>query len=551
MSRPADAAPPAQPPTPVPPPVTVRARRLPSMIWLVPLVAALIGLWLVAYDWIEQGPIITIEFATAEGIELGKTKIRYKEVDIGDVKSIVLTDDRRGVIVAAQLIKSARDLLASDSRFFVVRPRISGGTVSGLNTLLSGAYIGIDPGTSKETSKTFVGLEKPPIVTGDVPGREFKLHGDEIGSLDYGTPVYYRHVNVGHVTRYALNSKGSGVDVDIFVDAPYDRFVTANSRFWHASGVDLSLDSNGVRLTTESLVAMVEGGVAFQDLPDQPAASGPAPGGASFTLYASRSQALRLPDQRGERFVMYFPESLRGLNVGAPVDFHGIVIGEVLSVDVEYLGGGGVIRFPVQIEVYPDRLRSRVHDGSAPRGFAAAVNRQIVDRLVAHGMRGELKTGNLLTGQLYVALDFHPDDVHATVDWNRDPPVVPTIAGSLTRIQDTIGRFADKLDRVPVEKLSAQLSQALESLDATMKTSRDLIGHLDSDLAPQATRTLKQAEAALQSANAVLAQDAPLQHDLQAAMQQVAQSARALAVLADYLERHPEALLRGKPEPGK
>jgi paraquat-inducible protein B len=549
MSEPPHTRPPSAP-APAQPELAVRARRLPSMIWVVPIVAALIGLWLVAYDWIGQGPIITIEFATAEGIELGKTKIRYKEVDIGDVKSIVLTDDRKGVLVSAQLIKSARDLLASDSRFFVVRPRITGGTVSGLGTLLSGAYIGIDPGTSKETSKNFVGLDQPPIVTGDVPGREFKLHGDEIGSLDYGAPIYFRHVNVGHVTHYALDRKGEGVDIDIFIDTPYDRFVTANSRFWHASGVDVSLDANGLKLTTESLVAMVEGGIAFQDLPDQPAAAAPAAGGTQFTLYASRELALRLPELHGENFVMYFPESLRGLSVGAPVDFHGIVIGEVRAVDVEYEGSGR-IRFPVQVEVYPDRLRSRVHDGSAPRGWSPAANRQIVDRLVQNGMRGELRTGNLVTGQLYVALDFHPDVDHAAVDWSHTPPIVPTIAGGLTRIQETIGRVADKLDRVPVEHLAAQLSQALSSLDTTMQTSRDLIARLDSEVAPQATRTLKQAETALQSANAVLLQDAPLQRDLQQALQQVAQSARALAVLADYLERHPEALLRGKPGDAK
>jgi paraquat-inducible protein B len=530
------------------PSLTVQARRLPSLVWLIPMVAAVIGLWLVANTWLEQGPTISIRFATAEGIEPGKTKIRYKEVDIGDVKAIALSDDRKAAVITAQLIKSARDLLADDSKFFVVRPRISGGTVSGLGTLLSGAYIGLDPGSSKETSKTFVGLEKPPLVTGDVPGREFNLHGEEIGSLDYGTPVFYRHINVGHVTRYSLDSKGSGVEIGVFINAPYDRFVSLNTRFWHASGVNFSVDANGLKLTTESLVALVEGGVAFQDLPDLASPSGPAPAGTSFTLYPDRAQALRLPDQHGERFVMYFPESLRGLSVGAPVDFHGIVIGEVRSLDVEYESGGRYIRFPVEVDVYPDRLRSRVRNRSAPQGYSPAQNKLIVDGLVAHGMRAELKTSNFFTGQLYIALDFYPDVAQAAVDWSRTPPVVPTVAGSLSKIQDSVGRIANKLDRVPIDRLSAQLSQTLESVDATLKSSRQLIGQLDSQVVPQATRTFNEAEQALRSANAVLAQDAPLQKDVQAALKQVAQSARALAALADYLERHPEALIRGKPE---
>jgi paraquat-inducible protein B len=540
-----------EPANPEPRTLAVRSRRLPSLIWLVPLTAAVIGLWLVAYTWLEQGPTITIRFATAEGIELGKTKIRYKEVDIGDVKAISLSGDRKSVIVSAQLVKSARDLLAGDSKFFVVRPRISGGSVSGLGTLLSGVYIGIDPGTSAESSKEFIGLDKPPLVTGDVPGREFNLHGEEIGSLDYGTPVFYRHINVGHVTRYALDAQGTGVDIGVFIVSPYERFVTTHSRFWQASGVDFSVDANGLKVTTESLAAVVEGGVAFQDLPDLMTPAQQAPAGASFTLYPDRSQALRLPDQHGERFVMYFPESLRGLSVGAPVDFHGIVIGEVRAVRVEYEAGGGFIRFPVEVDVFPDRLRSRVRNGSAPRDFSEATNRRIVDKLVAHGMRGELKTGNLLTGQLYIALDFHPDAPRAAVDWSRSPAVVPTLPGGLSRIQDTIGRIANKIDRVPLDQLSSQLEQALAQFQATLKSGQGLIGRIDSQVLPQASRTLEQAQQALQSANAVLAQDAPLQKDVQAALRQVGQSARALAALADYLERHPEALIRGKPEDPK
>jgi paraquat-inducible protein B len=229
------------------------------------------------------------------------------------------------------------------------------------------------------------------------------------------------------------------------------------------------------------------------------------------------------------------------------VDFHGIVIGEVRRLGVEYEEGGGLIRFPVEMDVYPDRLRSRVRNGSAPRSYTRVQNKLIVDRLVAHGMRGELKAASLLTGQLYIALDFHPDASVASVDWSRDPPVVPTIPGGLTQLQDSVGRIAGKLDQVPIERLSAQLSQALQSLDATLTSSRALIEHVDSQLAPEASRTLIEAQQTLRSANAVLGQEAPLQKDVHEALRQVAQSARAVAVLADYLERHPEALIRGKP----
>jgi paraquat-inducible protein B len=534
--------------SPALPRAAVGRRRLPSLIWLVPVVAALAGLWLVAHTWLEQGPTITIRFSSAEGIEVGKTKIRYKAVDIGSVKAIAISDDRKGVVVSAQLSKDLWDLLSQDSKFFVVRPRISGGTVSGLSTLLSGAYIALEPGSANRTSTSFIGLENPPEVIAGVPGREFTLHAEELGSLDYGTPVFYRHVKVGHVTRYSFEANGEGVEVGVFVNAPYDRFVTPNTHFWHTSGVDVSLDANGLKVSTESLAAIIEGGVAFQDLPGLPPAQGPTSAGTSFTLYADRAQAMQQPDTQRERFAMYFPESLRGLNVGAPVDFRGIVIGEVKSLGVEYEKAGGVFRFPVAIDVYPDRLRSRSLDGALPKVFNQAQDRAIIDQLIAHGLRGQLRTGNLLTGQLYIALDFFPDAATASVQWSRTPPVLPTRPGGLGEIQDAIGHIAKKLDRVPIERLSEELSQALVSLDATLKGSQKLIGQLDSQVAPQATRTLSEAEQAMKSANAVLAEDSPVQKDVQNALKQVAQSARALALLADYLERHPESVIRGKPE---
>jgi len=535
-------------PTPVLLTPAIGRQRLPSVIWLVPMIAAAVGLWLVVHTWLEQGPTVTIRFASAEGIEAGKSKIRYKEVEIGNVKAIAISPDRKSVVVTAQLSKDARDLLTRDSKFFVVRPRISGGTVSGLSTLLSGAYIAIEPGSASGPSKDFIGLEVPPVVRGGVPGREFVLHAQELGSLDYGTPVFYRRVNVGHVTRYSIQPDGQGIEIGVFIDAPYDRFVTTNTHFWHASGLDISIDANGLKVSTESLAAIIEGGVAFEDLPDLPPAREPAPAGTSFTLYADRTQALRLPDRRRQRFSMYFPESLRGLSVGAPVDFRGIVIGEVKALGVEYEKGFSRIRFPVEVDVYPDRLWSRSRDGGPAGEDSEAQNRMIIDQLVAHGTRGQLRTASLLTGQLYIALDFLPDAAAASVDWSRTPPVVPTLPGGLGEIQDTVGRIAKKIDRIPIEQLSDELSRALVSLDATLKGSQALIGQVDSRVAPQATRTLAEAEKTLEEAHAVLTKGAPIEKDAQEALKQVAQSARALELLADYLERHPESLIRGKPE---
>ncbi len=526
----------------------VPPRRHLPLVWLVPALAALIGLWLVVHNLINEGPTVQLHFKDAEGIEPGKTKIRYKNVDIGEVKSVAVAKDRKQVVVTAQLVKAAEDYLVRDTRFWVVRPRIAAGSVSGLGTLLSGAYIGVDVGTATESVRDFVGLEVPPIVTADLPGRQFILHGAEIGSLDVGAVVNFRRIAVGQVVAYQLDPDGKGVTLRIFVNAPYDQYVTENTRFWHASGVDLSLDANGLKVETQSLVSLVEGGLAFQTPPDQPVGA-PAAADATFHLFPSRELAMQSPDSERRRFIVYFKDSLRGLASGAPVDFHGIVAGEVRAVGVEYDPVAGLFRFPVEIVIYPDRMRVHYVAGSARPEAGDAANRLLVDRLVASGMRAELKSGNLLTGQLFVALDFYADAPRAQVDWSHAPPILPTINGGLGEIQDSVASILKKVDRIPLDQLSTELVAALRTLNKTLADTDQLVGQINSDLGPEARATLGEARRALRAAQDTLGKDTPLSVDLREALRQVSRSAQAVGSLADYLERHPESLVRGKPEP--
>ncbi len=522
-------------------------RRLPSVVWIIPVIAALIGLWLVIHSITSQGPVITITFKSAEGLEVGKTKLRYKDVDVGQVKTITLSSDRKNVIVTAQLIKSAADILATDTRFFVVRPRISGGSVSGLSTLLSGAYISVDVGVSNDTTDQFTGLEAPPLVTRDSVGHEFVLQGKQIGSINYGSPVYFRHINAGHVTQYSLDKDGKGITLRVFIDAPYDQYVNTETRFWHASGVEMSLDANGVKVATESLTSLLDGGLAFQDVEDAPPGLKPADNGTVFSLFENREHAMRSPDTRVRSYLMYFKDSLRGLSKGAPVDLHGIVIGEVKSIGVDFSESSDVPRFPVEVSIYPDRLRSQLRSGAqAPDDDTARKEHALLDRLVAKGLRAQLKSGNLLTGQLYVALDFFADVPPAKINWSGDVPVLPSNNGGLAEIQDTVGRIAKKIDKLPFERLSSELLSAMTKLNQTLENAEKLSRHLDTEVTPELTSTLKEARATLTSANAVLSEDAPVQQDLREALKQVSKSARSLANFADTLERHPDALVFGK-----
>jgi paraquat-inducible protein B len=531
-------------------PAAVPARTLwgrLQLVWILPAVVVLAGAFVVIREKLAQGTSIEIRFANAEGLETNKTKVRYKDVEIGEVAAIRVSDDRKEVIVTADIHRNASSYLVDDTRFWVVRPRVSGAGVSGLATLVSGAYISVDVGNSAVTRDHFVGVEIPPIVTADLPGREFILHADDLGSLDIGSAAFYRHITAGQVVGYALDPGGTGVTIKVFINAPFDAYVTGATRFWQASGIDMSVNADGVKLHTESIASILEGGVAFGTQPS--ATPAPVAVDTAFKLYEDQDRAMRPTETEIRAFVMYFGGTLRGLSAGAPVELQGITVGEVKSVDVEYDPRAGSLAFPVVVELYPQRLRGRrPHAGRvAPVETGEAGSRTLIDSLVAHGLRAELKTGNLLTSQKFVALDMYRDAPKDRVNWMEQPAIFPTIAGGLEDIQDSVGVIAKKLSRVPFDQLSARLMNAMASLDQTLKSADHLLQNVDGNLAPQVQSTLAEAQAALKNAKELLGQDAPLENDLGSTLLQVSRAAKSISALVDYLERHPESLLRGKP----
>ncbi|ATP28987.1 mammalian cell entry protein [Chromobacterium violaceum] len=518
--------------------VPVRRRRwAPSLVWLIPVVAALIGGWLAVHAVLSRGPTITISFQNAEGIEAGKTRIKYKDVEIGEVTSVKLSPNRQAIVATAQLSKEAADYLAEDSRFWVVRPRVSGGGVSGLGTVLSGSYIGMDIGKSEVRKTDFVGLETPPIINADLPGQTFTLRADNLGSLNTGSPVYFRRVPVGQVVGYELDSKGGYVKVAVFINAPYDRFVSANSRFWHASGVDVSLSANGLNVSTQSLAAIALGGIAFETpLADN---AGIPLSDRNFILHDSRDRALQNPDREMQPFRLRFRQSLRGLSVGAPVDFRGITIGEVTAIGVQYVPERKDFDMTVDIRTYPSRLDSLSRGGRISGKLSPQA-------LVANGMRAQLRSGNLITGQLYVALDFFRDAPPAKLVVRNGLPELPTISGDLEELQRVLQRIVKKLDAVPFDSIGKEADASLKSLHQTLDSVKKLSDGLNGDAVPQALKTLEQLQQTLEATRQAMRADSPLQQDVRAAAQEVKETARSFRALADYLDRHPEALVRGK-----
>jgi paraquat-inducible protein B len=524
-----------------------KRRRSPQLIWLIPIVAALIGGWLAVKAILDKGPTITITFKTAEGLEAGKTKIKYKDVDVGEVREIRVTPDYANVIVTAELSKNATPGLVEDTRFWVVRPRLSAGQISGLGTLFSGSYIGVDIGHSKTKRRDYIGLEVQPIFTADVPGRQFVLHTDDL-SVDIGAPVFFRRTQVGRVVVHELDQDGKGVTIKVFVNAPYDQQVNANTRFWDASGIDLTLDASGVKVNTQSIVSILIGGLAFET----PSGSGTLPEAEAdtlFPLFPSRVEAMKQPDQQMVLFVMYFPDSLRGLAVGAPVEFNGVLIGEVKAIRIEYIeeaSKGRPAKFPVTAAIYPGRLRAMVVEGMTAPNPAAQKAR--FDGLIEAGLRAQIRTGSLLTGQLYIAIDTFPDAAPAKIDWTKTPPVFPTEPGTMKELQATLMNISKKIENMPLEQIGGDLRQALQSMNRTLVSADTAVKRLDKDVSPAAKATLEDARRMLNTADRTLASDAPLQQDLRTSLRELSKAAQSLRELTDLLERQPESLIRGKKE---
>lgn len=524
----------------LPQPVVKRRRFNASLIWLVPALAALVGLSLVVNSWLQAGPQISISFQSAEGLDAGKTPVKYKNVVIGRVHKIRLSADHKRVLVSVALEKNAESFATEGTRYWVVRPRIGLGGVSGIDTLLSGAFIGADVGDSSTPQDDFKGLEIPPSVNHGAPGRSYVLHTDDLGSLDIGSPIYYRRIQVGRVVSYELDKDGKGISIGIFVDGPNDKFVTTSTRFWNASGVDLSLGAGGLKVNTQSLASVLAGGIAFLD-PRGPHDSTPAPELTSYQLFADQTAAMAPPDGEPHYFRMRFEQSVRGLAVDAPVEFLGINIGKVVSVNLDY--DEQTQRFPVIVGavVYPQRL-GKAYDKLEALAKARGENpdlTQLLGRMVEHGLRAQARTGNLLTGQLYVALDFVPHAPKVTFDPNAKPLTIPTVPGSFDKLQEQLADIVDKLDKIPFDSIGKNLDHTLAGLNATLK-------QVNGQTLPAFNDTLKGVQKTMGTVSDTLSGDSPLQQSLGTTLEQVQRMARSLRVLTDYLGGHPEALIRGR-----
>ncbi len=525
--------------------VHARHRRPFHLVWLIPLVAACIAGWLGWRALQARGDEIVIRFNSGDGLVAGQTKVRHKAVELGTVRGVTLSQDLRAVEVRVAMQRQADRFLTENARFWVVRPRLTGASVSGLDTLLSGSYIEMDPGVIGKDRKTeFQGLEEPPAVRSDEPGTTFTLKTDRLGSISSGAPVFYRDANVGEVLGYDPISPGQPVILHAFIRSPFDDYVRKQTHFWNASGLSVQFGAQGVNVQLESLQAVLSGGVAF-DTPAAAMVDKEKPRGEVFPLYADEAAAIAAGYNRRLKFVTYFYGSVRGLSVGSAVEFLGIQVGTVT--DIHLVISPAVTRVEVKMEVQPERFL-RGEEMQAVNTLEEA--RKLVD----HGLRAQLRSASLLTGQTVVGFDFIPNAGPATVDEGPDGVVIPNSPGGLDSITASLSQVAGKIDSLPLEQIARNLNDTLRGTSQLVNGPelRQTLGSIAATTKrlPEVTASLlstaDRANRLAGSLSSGYGADSQFSRDVARLLGQASDAARSIRLLADYLDQHPEALVRGR-----
>jgi paraquat-inducible protein B len=485
--------------SPPPPQAVVTRPRRPSWfspIWIIPLVSALLGLWLVWRHYSAKGPEITVRFENAEGIIAGKTPVLCRSVNIGTVSLVELTNDLKGVIVTLDMNREATRLLIEDTQIWVVRARYSSAGISGLNTLVSGNYIELQPGVSTKPRRHFVGLENPPPTPPGVPGIHFKLVAEQAGGLGPGASIVYKGINVGKLETRVFHPETGAVEFTAFIEGQYARLITEQTRFYNSGGLDLKVGAEGVSLRTGTLESLLASTVTFTEPESKNLADHPIADGRTFILYGSLDATRKADFNPSLPYLLLFNASVRGLSPEAPVEFRGIRVGSVIGASFKYLPDDPEHRIPVLIKIDPAALLPSQSDHDA-----TAAAQAFIAQNVANGLRATLKSGSLLTGQLFVELDFQKDAPPATIASVSGYDVLPTVpASGLEELEDKLGDLVDKFKALPLEKTLDEANTALTAVKGAAanldKLSGDLAANKDIDATlrnlREATETLKQ-----------------------------------------------------------
>ncbi|MFT5757895.1 MAG: paraquat-inducible protein B [Alteromonadaceae bacterium] len=490
-------------------PAKIEQLKSVSMIWFVPFIALFIGVWMVYYQWSNEGPLITIEFNSAEGMEIGKTKIKSHNVDIGEVKNIVLNENADGVIVTAQMAKNAEKLLTSNSDFWLVSPKISHTGVSGLSTLISGVYIELSPDNisekdGKKRQFEFIALKEPPATPPGTPGLHITLNSNDQFAYSKGDPIIYKGLTVGQFESIYFNFDERVVYYNAFIKAPYHQLVTTNTKFWDVSGLRMDLTADGLSVQTGNIETMLTNGVTF-DVPKGMEKGEEIIERTDFDIYANYKAADDERYKNSIEYVVLVSNTIRGLNVGAPVEYRGVLMGHVTSVNLLAQKNNDrtqlfddEIKIPILVSLQPGRV------GLPDNEVGVRLMKQQHQLWIKDGLRASLKTGSLLTGSLFIDFQHYPnlnqeEEKTAQSQFENSQyseyTIIPSVDDEFSQITAKASQFIDNLNALPLKEMSGNANELLTEFTQTAKSLQKVSGHfsgvLDGVNQQQLTQELK------------------------------------------------------------
>ncbi|HCG6533268.1 intermembrane transport protein PqiB [Vibrio parahaemolyticus] len=465
----------------------IKPQKQISAIWIVPILALAMGAWMLFQYINSTGPQITLQLPTADGIEVGKTEIRALNVKVGLITEVTLSENYDHIIAKAQMNKDAERMLRDDTMFWVVKPRIGRDGVSGLETLLSGAYIQLQPGSSEVEKDHFAVLDVPPVASPDAEGLRIVLTHREAGKLGVGDPVIYKGFTVGRVEKTSFDVDTRRALYQLFIFKPYDSLVRTRTKFWLNSGLDLQLNAEGFEVKFGSLESLLTGGVTFDSIPGMESGEALTKDMTNFRLYDDVKQLREGMYDDYIEFVMLFDESVRGLKRKAPVEYRGLRIGTVMRVPMRLPTpeeNFSAKKIPVLVRIELGRVYGDFQSQSLP------MLKEKLKSEFAKGLRGTLKTGNLLTGALYVDADFYPDDEPYVPSTFADLDVFPTMRGGFAQVQRQVNDFLNKLNNLPMEDTLTSLNATLKTSERTLASAEKVANSVDKLLSQKDTQEI-------------------------------------------------------------
>jgi len=532
-------------------PETAKTRKHPrvSSIWIIPALAIGIGAWMIVDGFLRGDPTVSIRFAAAQGITEGRTKIKAREIEIGVVESIKLSEDFSEVIVNARINRDASDLLREDARFWVVKPRIGVTGVSGINTLISGVYIELDPGKGEPGKRSFDGLDEAPVTSSYERGLRVQLSSDSVGTVQIFDPVLYRGRTVGNVVSANYNPSNHLFEYDLHIEEPFNKAITTSTRFWKANALSLNATTEGFSFKAESFESFLSGGVAF-DLPKKRASGDPVENGHQFRLFAHAADIDKHPYVHYLEYLLLFNNSVRGLFPDASVEYRGIKIGHVVDVSFDYLEDHAIsdteeIPVPALIRIFPGHLNMDDDE------WSVEILRGIIEKRTRNGLRAELAYASFITQSLYVSIDYFDHSENEGIGTLAGRRTFPTQSSGIEQLEKQVAQILDNLAALPLDETVTKLGTVADSANAAMQSLSNSVASLNQLLQNQATQSLpqsiKEALTQLKETLNSYSDGSEVYQNTNAALRKMERTLQDLQRVLQNLEQKPSSLIFSKP----